>query len=55
MRLQHKNTGRLFTFIKSFTPQFTNVEYTELLNEKTGKSECYRTAGIIAYFEIIEN
>ena len=55
MRLQHKNTGRLFTFVKSFTPQFTNVEYTELLNEKTGKSECYTTAGIIAYFKIIEN
>ena len=55
MKLRHKNTGRLFTFVKTFTPQFTTVEYTELLNEKTGKSECYTTSGIIAYFEIIEN
>lgn len=55
MRLQHKNTGRIFTFVKSFPTQFTNVEYTELLNEMTGKRECYTTAWIISYFEIIEN
>ena len=55
MKLKHKNTGRLFTFVRSFVPQFTNIEYTELINEKTGAKECYSTAGVIAYFEIIEN
>ena len=55
MRLKHKNTGRLFTFVRSFIPQFTNTEYTELINEKTGEKECYSTAGVVAYFEIIEN
>ena len=54
MKLKHKNTGRLFTFVRSFVPQFTNMEYTELINEKTGTTECYPTAGVAAYFEIIE-
>ena len=54
MKLKHKNTGRLFTFVRSFVPQFTNTEYTELINEKTGAKECYPTAGVVAYFEIIE-
>ena len=55
MKLQHKNTGRIFTFVRSFVPQFTNTEYTELINEKTGEKERYTTAGVIAFFEIIEN
>ena len=55
MKLQHKNTGRVYTFVRSFVPQFTNTEYTELINEKTGVCEIYITAGVIAYFEIIED
>ena len=55
MKLKHKNSGRLFTFVRSFVPQFTNMEYTELINEKTGARECYPTAGVVAYFETIEN
>ena len=54
MKLKHKTTGRLFTFVRSFVPQFTNTEYTELLNEKTGAKECYPIAGVRAYFEIVE-
>ena len=55
MKLRHKNSGRVFTFVRSFVPQFTNTEYMELINEKTGAIEFYRTAGAITYFEIIEN
>ena len=55
MKLKHKNTGRIFTFVRYFVPQFTNMEYTELTNEKTGARECYPTAGVVAYFETIEN
>ena len=55
MKLKHKTTGRLFTFVRYFVPQFTNIEYTVLKNEKTGARECYPSAGVIAYFEKIEN
>ena len=55
MKLRHKNTGRLFTFVETFVPQFTNIEYTVLTNENTGARECYPTAGVVAYFETIEN
>lgn len=55
MKLQHKNTGRVYTFVRSFVPQFTNTEYMEMINEKTGAIENYTTAGVIYYFEIIEN
>ena len=55
MKLQHKNTGRIYTFVRSFVPQFTNTEYMEMINEKTGAKESYPTAGIKAFFEIIEN
>ena len=55
MKLRHKNTGRLFTFVRSFVPLLSNTEYIELINEKTGEKECYSTAGVVVYFEIIEN
>ena len=55
MKLKHKTTGRLFTFVGTFVPQFTEIEYTVLTNEKTGARECYPTAGVLAYFETIEN
>ena len=54
MKLQHKNSGRIFTFVRSFVPQFTNTEYMELINEKTGTKEFYPKAGVKAFFEIIE-
>ena len=54
MKLKHKTTGRMFTFVRSFVPQFTNVEYTELTNEKTGCNECYPSKGVTAYFEVVE-
>lgn len=54
MKLKHKSSGRLFTFVGTFIPQFTNIEYTVLINEKTGAKECYSTSGVVAYFEIIE-
>ena len=55
MKLQHKNTGRVYAFVRSFVPQFTNTEYVEMINEKTGAKENYTTAGVFAYFEIIED
>ena len=55
MKLRHKNTGRIYTFVRSFIPQFTDTEYIELINEKTGEKESYVTAGVIAFFEVIEN
>ena len=54
MKLQHKKTGRIFTFVRSFVPQFTNTRYIELINEKTGETERYTAAGVMVYFEKIE-
>ena len=54
MKLRHKNTGRIYTFVRSFIPQFTNTKYIELINEKTGEIERYTATGVMAYFEKIE-
>lgn len=52
MKLQHKS-GRVFTYLGEYRPQFSNQVFVRLMNEKTGKEERFLKATYRLYFDEI--
>lgn len=54
MKLQHKTSRTIFTFIGYTTPQFTRDTYVRLRNEKTGKEERFLERTYRKFFDVLK-